>query len=155
MNGEINGTTADHLPWFLPGPDGSDPLFTFTVFLMLGIILLIGNLYLTLHAVPERMAHHSNHTQQQAITILALLALFTHNNIFWLGALLLAVVRWPDIQTPLENIAGALERIAPEGLTRPRRAAPPEAAPDPSAPDPSAPGPSAPATSAPRTHGEV
>lgn len=130
MQGELNPMAPHHVPWFLPGPDGSDPLFTFTVVLMLGLLLVIGNLYLRLHAVPERMAHSSNHTQQQAVTLLALLALFTHNNIFWVIALLLAVIRWPDIQTPLNAIADSLERLegrrvpldvdhAPEGTNEP------------------------------------
>jgi hypothetical protein len=110
MQGQIHPMAPHHIPWFLPGPDGSDGLFTFTVFMMIGAMLVLGNLYLRLHAVPERMAHSSNHTQQQAVTVLALLALFTHNNLYWVIALFIAVVRWPDFSTPLNAIADALER---------------------------------------------
>jgi hypothetical protein len=45
---------------------------------------------------------------------LALLALFTHNNVFWVAALLLAVVRWPDFSTPLNSIADSLEKLTSE-----------------------------------------
>lgn len=150
MAGEMHPMAPHHIPWYLPGPDGSDTLFTVTVVLMIGILLLVGDLYLRLHAVPERMAHSSNHTQQQAVTILALLALFTHNNIFWVAALFIAVVRWPDLTTPLNAIADSLERRegrrvrpdvdhAPAGMTggsepEPHRDPAPEARADPAAP---------------------
>jgi hypothetical protein len=100
-----------HLPGFLPGPDGADPLFTFVVWFMLVMVLLLGVGYFKLHALPERMAHKANSTQLQLIAILALLALFTHNNLFWVAALLLAAVRLPDIATPLSSIARSLEEI--------------------------------------------
>jgi hypothetical protein len=99
------------LPGFLPSADGSDPLMTLVVILILVIFLVVGNYYLKLHALPERMAHKKNHTQLQIITVLALLALFTHNNVFWVAALLLAVVRFPDYQTPLNSIADSLAQL--------------------------------------------
>lgn len=98
-----------HVPAFLPGPDGSDPLFTFMAIFTILLILGIGALYLTLHALPEKMAHSDNHAQFQVIGILALLALFTHNNIFWVAALLLAAFRMPDFLTPLRSIAESLD----------------------------------------------
>lgn len=100
-----------HLPSYLPGPDGSDPLFTVMVIFTLLLILMIGALYFTLHAIPEKMAHGDNHAQFQVIGILALLALFTHNNIFWVAALLLAAFRMPDFLTPLWSIAESLEEL--------------------------------------------
>jgi hypothetical protein len=74
--------------------------------------MVVGNMYFKLHAIPERMAHKHNNTQLQFITVLALLALFTHNNIFWVAALLLAVVRLPDFSTPINSIAESLARLA-------------------------------------------
>jgi hypothetical protein len=100
-----------HVPGFLPGPDGSDPLFTFMAIFTILLILGIGALYLTLHALPEKMAHNDNHAQFQVIGILALLALFTHNNIFWVAALLIAAFRVPDFLTPIWSIAESLEVI--------------------------------------------
>jgi hypothetical protein len=46
------------------------------------------------------------------IMVLALLALFTHNNIFWVAALLLSAIRLPDFTTPLKSIARSLETLA-------------------------------------------
>lgn len=101
-----------HLPKFIPGPDGSDPLFTAVVILLVILLMVVGNLYFKLHAIPERMANKHNNTQLQVIAVLAILALFTHNNIFWVAALLLAVIRLPDFSTPINSIAKSLERIA-------------------------------------------
>jgi hypothetical protein len=100
------------LPGFLPGADGSDPLFTVVGVLLLAMALAVGNLYFKLHALPEHMAHKQNNTQLQFIAVLTLLALFTHNNVFWVTALLLAVVRLPDFSTPIQSIAASLETLA-------------------------------------------
>lgn len=108
----IHPLAPHHLPKFIGGPDGSDPLFTVVLILLLIILMAAGNLYFKLHAVPERMAHKHNNTQLQFITILTILALFTHNNIFWVAALLLAVVRLPDFSTPMNSIAKSLERLS-------------------------------------------
>ncbi|WP_295315598.1 hypothetical protein [Roseobacter sp.] len=81
------------------------------IFLVVGVILLLGIAYFTLHAMPEKMAHQGNSTQLQLISILAMLALFTHNNVFWVGALVLAAFRPPDIVTPLQNIAQSLNSL--------------------------------------------
>jgi len=83
-----------------------------TIVLILAIVLIVGNLYLRLHALPEQMAHRANLVQFQVVAVLALLALFTHNHIFWIAALLLALVRIPDIVTPLKSIARSLVRMA-------------------------------------------
>ncbi len=40
------------------------------------------------------------------------LALFTHNHLFWVIGLLLAMVDLPDFGTPLRSIAGSVEKIA-------------------------------------------
>jgi len=102
----------EHLPRFISAQDGSDPLFTAVLWLLVILFLVVGNLYLKLHALPERMAHRQNNTQLQFITVLALLALFTHNNVFWIAALLLAVVRFPDFATPINSIADSLARLS-------------------------------------------
>ncbi len=106
---ETQHPLAPHeLPGFLAAADGSDKLMVLVVILLLLLLLVIGNYYLKLHALPERMAHKTSHTQLQIITALALLALFTHNNLFWVAALLLAVVKFPDYLTPLNSIAKSL-----------------------------------------------
>lgn len=98
-----------HLPPYIAAADGGDLLFNIMAAFTVGVILLIGVLYLTLHAMPERMAHESNHSQMQVVGILALLALFTHNNLFWVVAILVAAFRMPDFMTPLNSIASSLQ----------------------------------------------
>lgn len=103
--------TPHHLPPYLAGADGSDSLFTVMVFFVLGLILLLGIAYFTLHALPERMAHKGNSAQLQLISILAMLALFTHNNLFWIIALVLAAFRPPDLVSPLNSMAQSLQNL--------------------------------------------
>ena len=69
------------------------------------VIVLVGNFYFHLHAIPEHRAHRTNKAQMEIVAILALLALFTHNHVFWIAALLLAFVQLPDFSTPLNSIA--------------------------------------------------
>ena len=101
----------EHLPRYIGSADGGDPLFTVVIWLLIIILLAVGNLYLKLHALPERMAHRQNSTQLQMIAVLAILALFTHNNVFWVAALLLAVVRFPDFTTPINSMADSLAEL--------------------------------------------
>ena len=120
---KIHPLASEHLPGYIAAADGSDYLFTVMVFFTIGLILLIGILYLTLHAMPERMAHNSNHSQMQVVGILALLALFTHNNAFWIIAILVAAFRMPDFMKPITSIATSLSTLA-------GRDAPPGSLPD-------------------------
>jgi hypothetical protein len=109
---EAHPAATGHLPAFITGPGQSDVLFVAVVVLVLVIVLTIGNLYLRLHALPERMAHGANKVQFQIVAVLALIALFTHNHLFWIAALLLAFVQFPDFSTPMTSIARSLERLA-------------------------------------------
>jgi len=79
---------------------------------LIGSILMVGNFYLHLHTMPERMAHKSQKLQFEIVAVLGLLALFTHNHLFWVIGLLLAMVDLPDFGTPLRRIAGSVEKIA-------------------------------------------
>jgi phosphatidylglycerophosphate synthase len=103
--------SIEHIPGYLAGAD-SDPLMIVMAIVLVIIVLVAGVLYFKLHAVPEHIAHGKNHTQMQLIAILTILALFTHNNIFWVAALVLAVVEFPDFLSPLKSIAKSLETIA-------------------------------------------
>ena len=81
------------------------------IFLIVAV-LAVGNFYLQLHSLPERMAHKSQKLQFEIVAVLGLLALFTHIHLFWIGALLLAMIDLPDFSTPLRSIAGSVEKIA-------------------------------------------
>jgi len=58
------------------------------------------------------MAHRSQKLQFEIVAVLGLLALFTHNHLFWVIGLFLAMVDLPDFGTPLRRIAGSVEKIA-------------------------------------------
>lgn len=100
------------LPPFIPTPDGGDFLSTFVICLLIVVVLLVGVFYFKLHALPEHMAHRSQSTQMQLVGVLCLLALFTHNNVFWVIALLIAALRVPDLLSPLRSAARSLAALA-------------------------------------------
>src|SRR5258705_10093685 len=58
------------------------------------------------------MAHKSQKLQFEIVAVLGLLELFTHNHLFWVIGLLLAMIDLPDFSTPLRRIAGSVEKIA-------------------------------------------
>lgn len=112
MADTAEGAKGAHYPSFIVEPGTPDYLFGFVVVFVLVLVFVIGALYFRLHALPEHMAHDTNRSQFQLVAILALVALFTHNNLFWIAALLLAAVQLPDFMTPLRTIATSLEKIA-------------------------------------------
>ena len=81
------------------------------IFLIIAV-LAVGNIFLRLHTLPERMAHGSQKLQFEIVAVLGLLALFTHQHIFWVAGLLLALIDLPDFGTPLRRIAGSAEKMA-------------------------------------------
>lgn len=122
MSGDIHPLAPHSLPPFVGGADGSDPLFSAIVFIVILAVLGIGVFYLKLHAIPEQLAHKHGNTQSQLIMVLALLALFTHNNIFWVAALILALLKLPDFLTPINSISESLKKLTPEEVETPTAA---------------------------------
>ena len=108
-------TATEYLPMFISGPGETDAFFVAVVIIAIVVTMLIGVFYFTLHALPEKMAHKVNSSQLQLIGVLSLIAMFTHNNYFFIGALFLAVVQFPDWTTPLNSIAKSLEEQAKKG----------------------------------------
>jgi hypothetical protein len=105
--------SAPHdLPGFITAPGDTDILMVVVGIVLIGSILMVGNLYLRLHSLPEQMAHKSQKLQFEIVAVLGLLALFTHNHLFWVIGLLLAMVDLPDFGTPLRRIAGSVDKIA-------------------------------------------
>jgi hypothetical protein len=108
----LNPAAPHHLPTFITLPGGSDWLMTVMLVFLIVAIVSVGLVYLKLHALPEHMAHRTNKVQLQFVAVLALVALFTHNHVFWIAALLLALVDLPDFSTPVNSIALSLERLS-------------------------------------------
>lgn len=113
MTGEIHPLASHHLPFYLAIPGQTDTLMIATGIFLLAVVVLIGVFYFKLHALPEHLSHgRASKIQFEIVSVLALLALFTHNNLFWVAALLLAMVRIPDFEAPINVIAKALARMA-------------------------------------------
>jgi len=111
MSEAVHPLAPHVLPPFVGGADGSDTLFSAIIFIVIIAVLGIGVFYLKLHAIPEQLAHKHSNTQSQLIMVLALLALFTHNNIFWVAALILALLKLPDFLTPINSISESLKKL--------------------------------------------
>ncbi len=103
---------SGHLPIFVTAPGETDGLMIFTIIFMIAAIFGTGVLYLRIHSLPEQLAHDNKKTQFEIVAVLGLIALFTHNNLFWIAALLLALIDLPDFLTPLRSIARSLRRLA-------------------------------------------
>lgn len=119
----LHPAAVDHLPVFITAPGDTDILFNVMVVFVLLLIFLIGILYLRLHALPEHMAHGASKGQLQLVAVLSLIALFTHNHLFWIAALLLALIEFPDFSSPITSMADSLRKspIGTIGRWKPRR----------------------------------
>ena len=112
MNPSLNPAAPHHLPVFITAPGETDVLMVVVAIFLVLAVLAVGLLFLRLHTLPERMAHKSHKLQFEIVAVLGLLALFTHQHIFWVAGLLLALIDIPDFGTPLRRMAGSLEKIA-------------------------------------------
>src|SRR3977135_3152858 len=112
LSESLHPSAPHDLPGFITAPGDTDTLMVVVGIVLIGSVLMVGNLYLHLHTLPERMAHKSQKLQFEIVAVLGLLALFTHIHLFWVIGLLLAMVDLPDFGTPLRRIAGSVEKIA-------------------------------------------
>ena len=119
MTKAIHPEATHHLPFFITPPGETDILMNVMIVFLALIVFLIGILYLRLHALPEHMAHRTEKIQYEVVAVLALISLFTHNHLYWIPGLLLALVQIPDFSTPLSRMADSLATMA--GLKRPAR----------------------------------
>ncbi len=113
MSVAMNPAAPHYLPVFITAPGESDLFLNGAAVFLVGMVLLLGSFYFRLHALPEHMAHrNASKLQFEVVAVLALLALFTHNNSFWVAALLLALVPIPDFHGPVTTMARSLAKMA-------------------------------------------
>lgn len=112
MNTSIHSAAPHHLPVFVTAPGETDVLMVVMGVVLIVALVAVGNMFLRLHTLPERIAHKSQKLQFEIVAVLGLLALFTHIHAFWVAGLVLAMIDLPDFGTPLRNIAGSVEKIA-------------------------------------------
>ena len=109
---KAHSLATEHLPWFITKQGETDVLLVVTAVALLVMAIAFGVLFLRLHHLPEHIASKSQKVQYEVVAVLGLLAMFTHQNIFWVIALLLAVIDIPDFGPVFERITYAVERIA-------------------------------------------
>jgi multisubunit Na+/H+ antiporter MnhF subunit len=112
MTAATHPVAPHHLPSFITAPEDTDVLMVAMAVILLASVLGFGIFFLRLHTLPERIAHKSHKLQFEIVAVLGLIALFTHQHIFWVAGLLLALIEFPDIGSWLGRIAGSVERIA-------------------------------------------
>ena len=112
MEHTLHPAAIHHLPFFITPPGSTDLLFVGVIIFLVGVVVLVGVFYLNLHSLPERIAHHHSKVQLEIVSILCLLALFTHQHIFWIAGILLAMIQIPDWSSPINSIAKSLEKIS-------------------------------------------
>ena len=112
MSETLHPAAPHHLPPFITAPGDTDVLMVVVGITLIVAVLAVGNIYLHLHTLPERMAHKSQKLQFEIVAVLGVLALFTHNHLFWVIGLFLAMIDLPDFGTPLRRIAGSVEKMA-------------------------------------------
>jgi hypothetical protein len=106
---------VDHLPAFITSPGALDILLVVMAAILVGAVLAMGVLFFWLHSLPERLVHKSTKVHLDIVAVLALLSLFTHVHLFWVAALLIALVKVPDFSffsRNLQRMTVSLERIA-------------------------------------------
>ena len=105
-------TASHHLPPFITAPGETDVLMVVIGLFLALAVVMCGVLFLRLHSLPDQIAHKSHKLQSQIVGVLCLIALFTHIHIFWIAALLLAMIDLPDFGTSLGRIANSTETMA-------------------------------------------
>jgi hypothetical protein len=120
---------VDHLPPFITPPGETDILFVIMTAVLIGAVLLFGVFFFWLHSLPERLVHNATKVHVDIVAALALISLFTHIHLFWVAALLIALVRIPipDFTGQLGRIAGSLEKMADSAPMEEETAPPPRA----------------------------
>ena len=125
-----NPLASHGMPIFITAPGATDVLLVIMAVVLVAAVLGAGVFFFWLHSLPERLVHNSTKVHFDIVAVLGLLALFTHIHLFWVVALLLALIKIPNFSIPdftglLGRIAAALERRSAPDATLPPRRTPP------------------------------
>jgi hypothetical protein len=108
----LHPAASHHMPAFITAPGDTDVLMVAMALVLVVATLMFGLIFLRLHTLPERMAHRSKKLQFEIVAVLGLISLFTHEHLFWIIGLILALIDIPDFGGMLGRIAGSVESIA-------------------------------------------
>src|SRR5438270_8231387 len=108
----LHPAATHHMPAFITAPGDTDVLMVAMALVLVLATVGFGLVFLRLHTLPERMAHRSKKLQFEVVAVLGLISLFTHEHLFWIIGLILALIDIPDFGGMLGRIAGSVESIA-------------------------------------------
>jgi hypothetical protein len=109
---EPHASLHTRLPWFVTAPGEMDVLLLGMGAFLVLFTFLFGILMLRLHHLPEHIAQKEQKVQYELVAVLGLIAMFTHENLFWIAGLLLAMIDLPNLSGLFEGIARSVDRIA-------------------------------------------
>jgi len=66
----LHPAAPHHLPGFITAPGDTDTLMVVVGIILIAAVLGVGNFYLHLHTMPERMAHKSQKLQFEIVAVL-------------------------------------------------------------------------------------
>jgi hypothetical protein len=108
----LHPAASHHMPSFITAPGDTDVLMVVMALILLLSTLVFGIVFFRLHTLPERIAHKSKKLQFEIVAVLGLISLFTHEHLFWIIGLVLALIDIPDFGGMLGRIAGSVESMA-------------------------------------------
>src|SRR5258705_7168061 len=109
LNESLHPAAPHHLPSFITAPGDTDILMVVVGIVLIGAVLAVGNLYLHLHTLPERMAHKSQKFQFEVVAVVGFLGLFLHNHLFFGIGLFFVLIGLPGFWAPFRRISGSVQ----------------------------------------------
>ena len=106
MSDQLHPLAPHHLPGFITAPGETDVWMVVMGIFLIVAVLAVGNFYLQLHSLPERMAHKSQKLQFEIVAVLGLLALFTHVHLFWIASAVACDDRPPGLRHAIAQHRG-------------------------------------------------
>ena len=70
LSDQLHPLAPHHLPAFITAPGETDVLMVVMGVFLIVAVLAVGNFYLQLHSLPERMAHKSQKLQFEIVAVL-------------------------------------------------------------------------------------
>lgn len=109
---DTHSTSTVHLPlWVATSAGETDVLLVVMGAFLVLFVFMFGVLMLRLHHLPEHIASREQKIQYQLVATLGLLGMFTHESLFWIAGLLLAMIDLPDFTGLLNRIANSVRQI--------------------------------------------
>jgi hypothetical protein len=66
MSASVHPAAPHHLPMFITTPGETDVLMVVMAVFLIVVVLVVGNLFLRLHTLPERLAHKGHKLQSRS-----------------------------------------------------------------------------------------